>query len=829
MYITKDCSGPFAPLPWTSYFTLRVDGQSVIAGDSGAGFSTLAYDTGATQMMEWNWISNTGAIQVNMFVSLQRDKVRFQYTLTNLDTVNHQVGGRWMVAPSFSRVENFPFRVPDRPEVKRETELIGTDAPGQWYAVDSVQNPSAVLYCDWDTQEASTSDKFGLLRGQLAERPDRVQFQTWYQLYLAPWQDPGQGIVPNFDFTEAVWGGGAACYWEPIQLAPGKSRLFVVYYGISPGDSDSTHPYIFATHSPPSLHYVAGDNPKTDDKVETTWLSPSEFGIHAYVYNRALFDEQALQYLNTRVNLTLHEGLQLAAGETATKVIPLIDPNKEGHVEWRVKPTATKWGKVNYSVSVTPGTGIPVPKTIFRSINIPATDYVTLGTGFQMASVPFEMSIPDSSSFTFPPDSIKFFAYNPDFARYEVPLVLKQGEGYFLRSSATQTGTVTGVTATSGQFRNTFQYQLKEGWNLIGNPYLYSIALGKMRVIFDPLIGAVTLKEAEKAGYLRRVLFYYDRDAENEFGGRGAYVFSDADSYQLDAWKAYWIKCDRPCVLVFPPIDLTLAGFGNIDDQKGKSRNKPDGNRALRGTEGWVLNLKVRTEKSADPYNFVGLARDASDGYDGRDIPKAPAFPGLVSLRIDRQSWPGSGRGAYAQDIQALTNRTKTWDIVVDSPTDSGEVEIAWPEINRTVPKGWRLTLVDQESGNRVYMRSSTSYRFRPTGETRRFRLTAEPGSAGSLRVQNVFMSSGRGLGSATINYNLSSSADVEVKIVNLAGKTVRRLGGRAAGSAGLNQIVWDLRTDAGSRAPRGTYLVEVTARNQEGAVSKGIAQAVVR
>ena len=73
----------------------------------------------------------------------------------------------------------------------------------------------------------------------------------------------------------------------------------------------------------------------------------------------------------------------------------------------------------------------------------------------------------------------------------------------------------------------------------------------------------------------------------------------------------------------------------------------------------------------------------------------------------------------------------------------------------------------------------------------------------------------------AQVTFTLSSAAEVSARVLNLAGRPVRTLCRGMECEAGTNTLVWNGRSDAGVVVPRGTYLVEVTARDAEGGESR--------
>ena len=62
------------------------------------------------------------------------------------------------------------------------------------------------------------------------------------------------------------------------------------------------------------------------------------------------------------------------------------------------------------------------------------------------------------------------------------------------------------------------------------------------------------------------------------------------------------------------------------------------------------------------------------------------------------------------------------------------------------------------------------------------------------------------------------------MQVVNIAGRVIRRVCTATVQSAGANTVLWDGWNNSGTKAPRGRYLVKVTARGVDGQQTQGIA-----
>jgi hypothetical protein len=76
--------------------------------------------------------------------------------------------------------------------------------------------------------------------------------------------------------------------------------------------------------------------------------------------------------------------------------------------------------------------------------------------------------------------------------------------------------------------------------------------------------------------------------------------------------------------------------------------------------------------------------------------------------------------------------------------------------------------------------------------------------------------------GGAEVVFSLSAPADVSVEILNMAGRAVALIPAHAA-KAGVNRLSWNGFSAQGTRAPAGTYLVRVRARDRSGAQSSAL------
>ena len=77
----------------------------------------------------------------------------------------------------------------------------------------------------------------------------------------------------------------------------------------------------------------------------------------------------------------------------------------------------------------------------------------------------------------------------------------------------------------------------------------------------------------------------------------------------------------------------------------------------------------------------------------------------------------------------------------------------------------------------------------------------------------------------AQVTFSLSAPASVQAHVLNIAGRPVKTLCMARECPFGANTLLWNAKSDRGLTAPNGTYLVEVTARTDDGTEARALAQ----
>ncbi len=381
-------------------------------------------------------------------------------------------------------------------------------------------------------------------------------------------------------------------------------------------------------------------------------------------------------------------------------------------------------------------------------------------------------------------------SYLPEEERYRihtgVEVAVEPGRGYFLYQAVPLT-----LSADAGMLPDPathFVVALGRGWNIIGNPFA--------RPILWSLDGFGVRRDGERVGSLREAA---DRGLIDPYGWAWD---PQTDTYQLvfdagsagvtkgalDPYEAVWIYArERGLGLEIPP----------------PSPHRASAEAAQRGSvDSSVLRLRVSTE-SGDSRELIA----AFDGQTGIEGAAPPAPPGAAAA-IRAEFVDGVQAGALGHLC-----RGRSVELVVQAGEAPGRFSLSWPDM-RSLDREIKPTLEDMTAGRAYSLRTSRPlYIDLGVGEARHFRLTWTVADAW-LRLAILDAQSGaRG---ATVRGHLSRAATLEARVMNQAGRIVRRLvlGDHGAGEI---EVHWNGRDDRGSSVPAGVYALELIADADDG------------
>jgi hypothetical protein len=583
-----------------------------------------------------------------------------------------------------------------------------------------------------------------------------------------------------------------------IPVAAGGKRRIIQVLKSSWGVSDYNDPYAAVVDAPRMINA----DPNGQDG-----LSPNPMTVRAYIDNQYAKLDQAVAMQSVRFVITLPTGLSLVAGETQEKVLGTVAANAIGFVEWQVESDGVTFGELPISITFAPTPG--PQRTLSTSIRIAATPIIRLAAGAQMVTFPY--TFPDNSLGAVlglvPEVDFRAFKYDPGQAAYLPASVANRGESIWIVPASDQ-GFVTLQNASipGDMPQGGLLYTLRKGWNMIGNPYNYAVALSDLvAVVDDAPSDSYTWQELVSNGFVSSALAYWDRGISG--AGVGSYKFTTSQSTKLEPHKGYWIFVNtfNPIRLSWPPVLIPgLPNSGRGDETIWRQSERQ-----------YRVQLSARMANGADTDNYIGYVADPAKATQ-LQLPKPPqAQDAVVEVVVE-----GTVDGLPTRMAQALTDRkTKTEFTVHVNNREAGDVTVTWPNL-ASVPRNVRAKLTDVATGEVRDLRAVSGYTyFMSEPGTREFLVSIEQGGSVRPVIGNVIVgqAGGRGDSPMTISYALSASALVSVRVLSGSGKEVYTVTRGRADNAGENQVIWNLRDNANRAVAPGQYRVEILAETVDG------------
>ena len=389
---------------------------------------------------------------------------------------------------------------------------------------------------------------------------------------------------------------------------------------------------------------------------------------------------------------------------------------------------------------------------------------------------------------------------------------------------------------------------LQFGWNMIGNPYLAPLTIDPTANSTTPGIqvqylngDALTLQEAINAGYVAAGIFGYNTATG---GYQDITVATPGGLAQniIQSWTGYWLRVmvtEGVTITYINPTPLPANPVGggralNTGLRNGKiSRSSHLHLTSVSEIGGWRVPIIVRDSSGNAASALLGQSPRGSDAFlPALDAASPPPFQRAanLSLHFPHSDWDtgkaSTGTGEFLSDIRR-SGISATWNVVVNTPKSEQPYILNWNNTSK-LPRGMRLTLIDQETGTRQMMNTSVSYTFTPSRgvTTRKFQILAEPRLPGRLFVNNLHVEtrlSRSTAASALISYEVSGASEANVEIHSGTGRVIRHLSSGRAVSTGANQVLWDLKDDQGRTLAAGTYMIQITVRTPEGEQARSI------
>jgi hypothetical protein len=813
---------PNDPVGNFAYATLTRNGTRTLFGS--AGMALLYTGLSNRYLVAETTIDST---RVRLNVDVFGDAIRQQWTLTNLGTEAAGLG-LW-----FGAYTGMRSNLPDPQTGANQSHsflgtLTGNPKPGyvtvpvgrppmtdrQWIrATDPIVFPAYVDFHFGQTSaygmrvENGPTPATSTESGQ-SDATEVAEFMLGKHTFLlgAPGDQtfPGQ-IIPDTDFR------GSTSFiqkYAETQVGPGAARTIVQYIRSTWGNSNYTLPYTVVVDAPPLI----GANPNDPNE-----LLPNPMIIRVYVDNVGgfSFEGRPIPLNDVRVTMSLPPGMRFAPGQEAVKMIPVVPPRLEDplgfdhpqagmrFVDYEVEVDGTTFGELFYQVRVEPTPG--PTKQLTGRIVVAATPKLRLQQGANLVTTPFVFADNSWASILglMPGTDFRAFTWDPIQNGYIVSTNAERGrahwivvnQDYGLRTLQGDPQQPDDVATGAGLVH------LRQGWNLIGNPYNYAIPLGQITGVAgaDPST-ALTWQQLVQQGYVSGALAYWDQDQQ-------AYRYIQGNDALMLPNRGYWIYVftPQPVTLSYPPVfePFMPGSFRSTGPTWAQTEKQ------------WRLQLVARTASWMDDQNFIGQAPNAGASKELR-IMKPPMSP-VQDVAVSIEDAIDGRPTRLAQALHDSSGR-KEWKVMVDVK-EPGSVTLTWPNMS-TVPKNIRFRLIDTATNTTRDMRQTSGYTFEANeATTREFKIQVEPGTAQRAIIGNVVVSRPSRDANApfTISYTLSAEATTTVRILNSAGREVFAVTRGRSDSAGENTVTWALRDKADRAVAPGTYRVEIIAETETG------------
>lgn len=603
--------------------------------------------------------------------------------------------------------------------------------------------------------------------------------------------------------------------WLPLPVNQGATRVITAYYRSTWGVSDYDKPYSAVVDTP---KVVGVQNANPDQ------FTPNPMVVRVYVDNTRGFStvDQAIQLNDVRVTLNLPQGMSDAADATHTRVrmvrtINRVNPQTMNFVDFNVYVDPTLYGVQQYNVKIEPNPGIA--KTLTGTINVASQPNLEVKAGANLVTAPWTFTGGNSwqSILSNPADNhplvpdLQYQAYEWNAAQqaYVLQTSPRRGFGTWLIStvdatyektdpSTNETITHTGIkqlfsspTTPNDLVSGADLILLRPGWNLIANPYNYSIPLGQIVGVSetDPR-NSQTFQQLANSNIVNSALAYWDSNTQS-------YKFTSGFADLLVPNRGYWLYVSSASNLTisYPPVNTAFVPVQPDDPFPFMSQ--------------WSLRLTARNARGMDDQNLIGAASDAAMARKG-SLLKPPVAP--VSDAIS---------GSFIENNRGFANAFKpdakvqewTWSVYTKK---AGTTTISWPaQLN--VPKKVNLTLIDTATNRSYDMRQVQSLSYvANTQSTHVFRIVADKTTLPTGPVLGTVTATRANSASTTpfqIKYNLAYEANTTVRVLQ-GSKVIATLRNNAAETGGDKLALWTLVDSSNKKVGKGSYTIEVSAAN---------------
>ncbi|CUV10546.1 5'-Nucleotidase domain protein [hydrothermal vent metagenome] len=329
---------------------------------------------------------------------------------------------------------------------------------------------------------------------------------------------------------------------------------------------------------------------------------------------------------------------------------------------------------------------------------------------------------------------------------------------------------------------------LFDGWNMVGNPYIFPINLAEHVGLSENV--EPTLYEWNGSSY---------NNTTNMMPKGGNWVYSNGNGTMefFPIWK--------PGLL------------SEVEVIPEETADEEDFN--------WKAKIITKAGNRYDETATFGVHESASDTWDRLDYHEPPVIGDYISMAFDNDSWAKNG-GSYSQDIRSDA-RTQTWNLAARSNI-KGIVSLSLEDVH-SIPSHQDVRLVDPVLGIVYNLRSEKAVTFTSQGNENPYYFKLIVGEADDIQSQlddmgmvptdfELFQNTPNPFNPVTnIRVSLVEDARITLKVYNLLGKEVNTLALNQSLSKGNHRFIWAGKDDNGYQLPSGVYLYRIEINSHVG------------
>ena len=369
------------------------------------------------------------------------------------------------------------------------------------------------------------------------------------------------------------------------------------------------------------------------------------------------------------------------------------------------------------------------------------------------------------------------------------------GYGYWLASMSDATIDVAGAVHDSFA---SVGIPLLPGWNLIGAPFNYPVAVASIQVV-----DTTWWSYSDSSSWnlvSSRIWYYTDNTPDLVNNGVWDSLSPIDTAAHMMPWKGYALYAASGC-------SLYIQGIGS----KGMPAKQVLNDYRI----DWQLEITAASGQAADRGLRLGVSSQAREKYDRLDSEKPPLVSNQVKIYIPHDDWNRGPCRQYQYDFRPPADYIE-WPLTVETTSDDRPAELVY-NLSQTITDGYQLYLVDRKTNKTTVLTGSGKLGF---SGSREFAVIYTNKGLGGLALKPLSFDLNQTYPnpfahSITVNYQLAAAGQVSLRVYNVTGQLVRTL---TEGTAlpGYYSQTWNGRDNSGRKIASGVYIMRLTSGGQE-------------